>query len=260
VANNSLAAELQMRFDLKQKEAENALLRAQQQESDARRWALWLALILTLVIIGGLAFYLMHQMRLKKRIVTVAMRDDLTGLRNRRSIMQFARLQFAERRVSLCIALLDIDHFKSFNDEYGHDVGDAVLKTFARQCRAALRNNDRLGRFGGEEFLLVMPSVELSQVPAIFERMRQATGSPQIAGLPTSLGLSFSMGATAAKSEDESLDLVIKRADRALYLAKQNGRDRCQIAEENPAAQATACGEASSARETAVGLAKQAAI
>jgi diguanylate cyclase (GGDEF)-like protein len=230
-ANLRAAAELQTRFDVQQKEAENALLRAQQKEADARRWALFFALLLSLMLLGALGYYLGHQIRLKRRLVSVAMRDELTGLPNRRSIVEFARLQFDARRAldsGLCVALIDLDNFKAINDDFGHDVGDAVLAKFARQCQSALRSHDRLGRYGGEEFLLVMPGVEMSHVPAIFERLRSAAQSLEVPGLPPSRRPSFSMGVAAAGHEGDSLDALINRADEALYRAKQNGRARCE--------------------------------
>jgi diguanylate cyclase (GGDEF)-like protein len=232
-ANRRVGAELQTRFDVQQKEAENALLRAQQKEADARRWALFFTLLLSLVLLGALGYYLVHQIRLKRRLVSVAMRDELTGLPNRRSIVEFARLQFDARRAldsGLCVALIDLDNFKAINDDFGHDVGDAVLAKFSRQCQSALRSLDRLGRYGGEEFLLVMPSVEMSHVPAIFERLRLAAQSFEVPDLPSSRRPSFSMGVAAAGQEGDSLDALINRADGALYRAKQNGRARCETA------------------------------
>lgn len=231
-ANAQLAAELEQRFDSKQKEADNAILRARQLESDARKIALVLALILSLTALGGAGFYLVRQRQRNRQYETLAMKDDLTGLPNRRSILEFARLQFRRRRESdggFCIALLDIDHFKSINDEFGHAVGDAVLLAFAQACHHQLRTNDRLGRFGGEEFLLVMPGSDAGQIPQVFERLRAAVRHLSVAGLPTARRLTFSLGGAAASSPADSLDDLIKRADRSMYRAKESGRDRFEI-------------------------------
>jgi diguanylate cyclase (GGDEF)-like protein len=231
-ANAQLAAELEQRFDSKQKEADNAVLRARQLESDARRIALVLALVLSLTALGGAAFYLVRQRQRNRQYEALAMRDDLTQLPNRRSILEFARLQFRRRRESdggFCLALLDIDHFKSINDEFGHAIGDAVLVAFAQACQNQLRSNDRLGRFGGEEFLLVMPGSDAGQIPQVFERLRAAVRHLAVPGLPASRRLTFSLGGAANQSPVDTLDDLIKRADRAMYRAKEGGRDRFEI-------------------------------
>ena len=232
-ANAKLAAELQARFDARQKEMDNALLRAQSEELEARRLALLLALILSLVVVGGLVAFLVRQARQNRRFASLAMRDDLTGLPNRRSILEFANLQFRGRRAGdkgFCVALIDIDHFKSINDEYGHSVGDAVLVAFAHACQHQLRSNDRIGRFGGEEFLLCLPASDTSQIPALFDRLRTAVRSIEVEGHPGDQRLSFSLGASVAAGDDDSLEKLIKRADDALYKAKHSGRDRYEIA------------------------------
>jgi diguanylate cyclase (GGDEF)-like protein len=232
-ANNQLSAELQLRFDVKQNEAENALLRARERESEARRLALILALILSLVVLGGLALYLVRQAQRNQRFVNLAMRDELTGLPNRRSILEFGRMQFRGRRAAdagFCVALLDLDHFKNINDKFGHDVGDAALIAFSQACQRQLRSNDRIGRFGGEEFLLVMPGSDASKIPGVFQRLRDAVQKAVVAGLPADRRLTFSMGGAEAKGDSDTLDGLIKRADEVLYRAKDAGRDRFAIA------------------------------
>jgi diguanylate cyclase (GGDEF)-like protein len=159
------------------------------------------------------------------------MRDDLTGLPNRRSILEFARAQLRVCRVDgsrMCLALIDIDHFKSINDRSGHAVGDAVLSAFAEICAQQLRSNDRLGRYGGEEFLLIMPGSDLNQVPLVFARLRDAVQLIDVSGLDPK-SLTFSMGAVEVTGPAEDLDQLIKRADDALYRAKQGGRDRYEL-------------------------------
>jgi diguanylate cyclase (GGDEF)-like protein len=127
------------------------------------------------------------------------------------------------------LALIDIDHFKSINDQLGHSVGDEVLKAFAQAGMKALRGDDRLGRFGGEEFVLVMPNLEIEGATGVFERLREAVSHLKAPGWPDDRPLTFSMGATSARDADPDLDWIIKRADEALYRAKNEGRDRIAI-------------------------------
>lgn len=155
-ANNArMVAELERRFDSRQKEIENQLLRARQQESEARRLSLILGLVLVLSLLTGLVVFFARQAQRNRRFQALAMKDDLTGLPNRRSILEFARGAVQRRREGdgeVTIALIDIDHFKSINDEFGHAIGDAVLTSFAQACLREMRANDRLGRFGGKSF------------------------------------------------------------------------------------------------------------
>lgn len=226
------AAEVQTRFEVKQKEAENGLLRARERESDARSVALVLALVLLLFVLGGLGLYLFRQGQQNRRFSNLAMRDDLTALPNRRSILEFARVQLRASRVGdmrMCLALIDIDHFKSINDECGHAVGDAVLAAFAELCSQQLRSNDKLGRYGGEEFLLIMPGSDLAQIPQVFTRLRDSIQLMQFPGLPPGKSTTFSMGAVEVTGPADDLDKLIKRADDALYRAKQGGRDRFEL-------------------------------
>ena len=226
------AAEVQTLFEVKQKEAENALLRARELESEARRVALALAVVLLLFVLGGLGLFLYRQSQQNRRFANLAMRDDLTGLPNRRSILEFARAQLRVSRmdnIRMCLALIDIDHFKTINDECGHAVGDAVLSAFAEVCSHQLRSIDRLGRYGGEEFLLIMPGSDLSQVPQMFTRLRNAIQQIDVPGLLPGRTLTFSMGAVEATGPVDDLDKLMKRADDALYRAKLGGRDRYEL-------------------------------
>ena len=231
-AHDKDAVETRTRFEVRQKEAENALLRAGERESEARRLVLVLAIALMSIVLGGLGWYLYRQGKQNRRFANLALRDDLTGLPNRRSIVRFADDQLHPGRkvhVRVCFGLIDIDHFKSINDECGHAVGDAVLSAFATVCSHQLRSNDRLGRYGGEEFLIVMPGSDLAQAPQVFDRLRDAVRMLNVAGLPAGRSLTFSMGFVEATDATADLDELIKRADDALYRAKQGGRDRYEI-------------------------------
>ena len=227
------AADAQTRFEVKQKETENALLRARERANNARNLALVLALVVLLIVLGGLGWYLFRQGQQNRRFANLALRDDLTGLPNRRSILEYARVQLRESRLGsarMCLALIDIDHFKSFNDQFGHAAGDAVLTAFAETCAQQLRSDDKIGRYGGEEFLLIMPGSDLSQVPQVFARLRDAIFRTNVPGLAIGHPLTFSMGAVDVIGSIDDIDKLIKRADEALYRAKLGGRDRFELA------------------------------
>jgi len=163
------------------------------------------------------------------RIQILATRDELTGLLNRRHMMEVLnqhskRLQRSGHH-RFCLALLDIDHFKRINDTHGHGVGDEVLRQFSQIVQSGLRDTDVLARWGGEEFLVLLNDTtpELANVGLARARtlLAQAT---LVAGLPE-LRPTFSAGLTCYL-DDEPLDVCIERADRALYRAKNTGRNR----------------------------------
>jgi diguanylate cyclase (GGDEF)-like protein len=166
----------------------------------------------------------------------LATTDMLTGLLNRRAMTDQLESELA--RVSrsgnpVCVALIDIDHFKKVNDHYGHRMGDEVLRAFASLAQGDLRQVDQLGRWGGEEFLLMMPHVDASQAWVAVERLRNRIAAHPM-GDSGNLTVTISAG-LAQFSHGESLDRWIERADQALYQAKQSGRNRCLIAEQPPA-------------------------
>lgn len=168
-----------------------------------------------------------------KQIETLARNDDLTGLANRRGVME--RLQqcihSAQRRdAPFCIALLDIDFFKQVNDRLGHDVGDKVLKAFGQVLASQTRVTDCAGRYGGEEFLLVLCDTQLSQAVVLFERIRQCTEShPWSQLVNQELNVTCTLGATQYL-KGETAEVLISRADVALYQGKALGRNRLVIA------------------------------
>jgi diguanylate cyclase (GGDEF)-like protein len=127
----------------------------------------------------------------------------------------------------LALALLDIDHFKRINDSHGHDTGDAVLRRFAQAASARLRAGDALARWGGEEFLLVMPGATLAVGQQVLGRLRAAVQQTEFDAPVGPGGVTFSAGLVQC-AVDESHDAAVARADRALYRAKAAGRDRCE--------------------------------
>lgn len=175
--------------------------------------------------------------RLLKLLQARAFEDQLTGLKNRRFLDQYLLEQLAvatryERTLSLLMA--DIDFFKRVNDNYGHDVGDLVLKEVAATMRAAVRNSDLVARYGGEEFVLVLPNTDTQDAVNLAERCRQAVGSLQI--IPNDydqvINVTISIGVANFPQDGSNLDSLYKLADSALYLAKNKGRNQVRSAPE----------------------------
>jgi len=171
------------------------------------------------------AFIFMISQRLQSDLNELAMKDVLTRVRNRRAMQGL--LNFEMRRVQkdvqeFSIILLDIDHFKSFNDTYGHDVGDLVLQWMAQTMQAALRAPDIVSRWGGEEFLVLLPATGLDEALQVAERLRQTIELSALTrpdGQPP-LHVTFS-GGVACSHNSENVDALCKAADQALYRAKQ---------------------------------------
>ena len=165
-------------------------------------------------------------------IHTLATIDELTTLANRRHMQEVLRVE--ERRQStlgqpICMALLDIDFFKNINDKYGHAAGDAVLRDFALRALLGLRSADVLARWGGEEFLLLLPDTELEEAKLVLNRMSERIGAMRVAEVDPELRVTFSGGVVARRSGEPFTD-AIKRADEAMYVAKSCGRDRINAA------------------------------
>jgi diguanylate cyclase (GGDEF)-like protein len=164
----------------------------------------------------------------KQRIEEVAVRDELTGLYNRRYLMDILGRETTRARRSgaaLSVCLLDVDHFKHINDSFGHGAGDAVLQNFARAVAEHLRTSDTLGRIGGEEFLVVMPDTDVAGAFSCAERIRDAVQQRAFAGLPDGHRVTVTVGVARFKGDEEMASLV-ERADRALYVGKTTGRNR----------------------------------
>ncbi|MFC4171314.1 GGDEF domain-containing protein [Microvirga sp. GCM10011540] len=154
--------------------------------------------------------------------------DQLTGLPNRRHILELLDKALAASEGTgsdLCVAVIDIDHFKVINDAHGHEAGDVVLEHFARSCRARVRAQDHLGRTGGEEFLLLLPEVCLDDAVNIIDRIRDGFPPAVLGHSGLELPCTFSAGVTEALPDDDRSS-ILRRADRALYTAKEEGRNR----------------------------------
>jgi diguanylate cyclase (GGDEF)-like protein len=167
-----------------------------------------------------------------KRIEELAELDELTGSFNRRCIMRMLEDEIARARRSntpCSMALIDLDWFKRINDAYGHPTGDEVLRTFAITLFANIRNIDRFGRYGGEEFLLVLPDTSNEGAARILDRLRSIIADLDWSAFSPSLRVTISAG-IATLAANENPDAVLARADAALYSAKARGRNRIATA------------------------------
>jgi diguanylate cyclase (GGDEF)-like protein len=179
-------------------------------------------------LLKDMAAIVVNEMELRRRAGT----DALTGLYTRRFFHEVGGREVIKARrdgAPLTAAFLDADHFKQINDKLGHAAGDAVLKALGPVCRAALRGTDLLGRYGGEELVLLLPGTSLTQALPVLERLRQDIAALEIPELKGG-HVTVSIGATELLPEDLTLDDLLARADRGLYRAKAAGRNRVELA------------------------------
>jgi two-component system cell cycle response regulator len=171
---------------------------------------------------------------LERELRMTAARDALTGLYNRGAIFDILRKEMARQEregMPLSLMLADLDHFKQVNDRYGHLAGDAVLREVAQRISAVLRPYDALGRYGGEELLVVLPACNARGAAEAAERIRESVAASAIATEEGSIAASISIGVVvAAAGKAWSCNDLIRTADNALYRAKENGRNRFDVA------------------------------
>ncbi len=166
-----------------------------------------------------------------RQLAAVALTDSLTGLPNRRHLLETLNQEWsraARRQGHFALVFVDLDHFKLINDERGHDAGDIVLERVARVLRRHVRAEDTVGRFGGEEFLILCPGCGLASATVIAERIRSQLAAERfkIGGKAWTVTASFGVASAIPSAAPADWDATLRRADAALYLAKQRGRDR----------------------------------
>lgn len=227
---------LRYQFDAARRDLENQRLQVETTARDqqlaamrrAQRWQ-WTALALAGLL---LALFLSRQLRRQRSLQALAMTDTLTGVSNRRGIERFGQdtlVQTATEQQPLTVLSIDIDRFKNINDTFGHQVGDQVLVRVANACQHALRQFDRLGRVGGEEFLVVLPRTGLARGAEVGERLRGVIAALPLADVAAGLTVTISVGVAALGGDSASLKDILRRADQALYRAKQGGRNRVEV-------------------------------
>jgi diguanylate cyclase (GGDEF)-like protein len=167
---------------------------------------------------------------LQQKLEVEAHTDPLTGCANRRRFLELAARELARARrypEEVSVLMLDLDHFKEFNDQYGHQAGDRVLQRLVRACQSILRAEDALGRLGGEEFAILLPETGAAKALEVAERLcREVASAEVVLGGGSPLNFTTSIGVATVRPEDLSVDAVLERADRALYEAKDAGRNR----------------------------------
>lgn len=165
------------------------------------------------------------------RIEELADLDELTGALNRRRIMKSIddEIAIAQRNGTPCsVALIDLDWFKRINDVFGHPTGDEVLRAFSITVFANIRPNDKFGRYGGEEFVLLLPETTGDAALKLLDRLRMIIAELDLSAMSPGVSLTIS-GGVATLEEDEAADAFLARADRALYSAKHAGRNRIEV-------------------------------
>ncbi len=234
-ARDSQVQRLRSRYETVQRDAEYAALRHSTERAQlaldaqtARQRVLWLLVVVLAVLATAGGTLAWRGYRRRRTLLELALKDPLTGSPNRRAVTAYAQAQLEQtRRLSmpLSIAMIDLDHFKRVNDTHGHATGDELLRAFAGAAGQVLRGQDRLGRWGGEEWLLVMPGTPQTELPFVFQRLRERFTSMPVQGMPSPHGCTFSMGGVTADADGTNLNALIALADQRLYRAKAEGRD-----------------------------------
>ena len=171
----------------------------------------------------------LERARLFQEVQSLALTDPLTGLQNRRSLFELGRVEFARSqrmKRPFCCMLLDLDHFKQVNDQYGHMVGDQVLQEFAKRCNSSVREVDLVGRYGGEELIILLPETDRETSLQVAERLRTTIAGTPIKLFDKEISVTASIGVATQDENTTDLETLIARADQAMYIAKHKGRNR----------------------------------
>lgn len=184
--------------------------------------------------VRGLAALFAHMDLQEKDLQSQANEDFLTGAKTRRAFQSQSNHEYSRSRrsgVPLSAVALDIDHFKTINDTYGHQVGDAALRHFSMLCAHSIRDIDLFGRIGGEEFVILLPDTEESGAHQVADRIRVALQESFLKlSNQESINFTVSIGVATLQASDRSINELLQRADLALYDSKRNGRNRITLA------------------------------
>lgn len=171
----------------------------------------------------------------KQEIEEISRTDYLTGIYNRRALMEILSAELfrsIREKTELCVAILDLDNFKNVNDVYGHFVGDEVLKGFVEIAKSCIRRYDVIGRFGGEEFIIILPKTTKETGYMVMERIRSTLEDKGIKTSSGTINITVSIG-VACTCDSKNVDQLIHDADISLYKAKTSGRNRVEVFNDN---------------------------
>lgn len=188
---------------------------------------LYVAAYILAMLVLSIGLVLMATDRLRGELEYLATHDTLTAVLNRRALIEAAEEELARCRrngQTLAVLAIDLDHFKTVNDEHGHLVGDRVLRGFVQRAADSLRRPDRIGRYGGEEFVVLLPETTLEPARIVAERIRERAREPH--GLPP---CTVSIGVAVSRHDETDFDSLLHRADQAMYRAKAQGRNRVEV-------------------------------
>jgi diguanylate cyclase (GGDEF)-like protein len=232
-------AQLRVQFENDQEKQKIALLEKDKKLAEERlnsqtrtTQLVAIAGLMGLVTAFIMGYALLSNRRHRAELIRLAERDELTGLLNRRAIVRKAvecLSRAREGKGSLIIGLIDLDHFKSINDRFGHAVGDQFLQRMAVAMRTALHTREIFGRYGGEEFLVLFPDMNLEQARHAADKLRTTLRDQPLRIDDQDVSVSMSLGLASYESGDVLFDQVARRADIALYVAKTQGRDRVEV-------------------------------
>lgn len=188
-----------------------------------------MALIALMPTLTGVAFLMMYNEATQAELKNLARIDPLTGVNNRRALLEHLDRQMkraAGRHRPLAVLLIDVDHFKRVNDQYGHAAGDKLLLSLVNSIASAVRRTDLVGRIGGEEFAVVAPDTDLVAGVQLGERLRESVESASLRLDGRTLSATVSVGVACSTLDDRDREALLRQADQALYMAKSEGRNR----------------------------------
>ncbi|QOL26825.1 GGDEF domain-containing protein [Thalassotalea sp. LPB0316] len=236
--NKERIESLKEKYQTEIKENNNELLKNQNElkqlqlqklvQKDTQQQYLTLAVLIVIIVFIVL---IIRQIQIRKKLTSYSRTDALTGLSNRKVLFEQGREMVEQVHAdqgALSVLLFDLDYFKKINDEFGHQAGDEVLTTVATLAKETVRSRDLLVRFGGEEFVAILPDASIEQAKAMAERLREKISQTTFASPLEQVKITTSVG-VAALGQAMNLDQLIHNADIAMYQAKLQGRDRVLI-------------------------------
>ena len=227
---------LRIAYSVEREAAENERLKTQiaataaklQEQERRARWQRLAVSSLTVLLAVTLLVYF-WQRRMRRELMSLATTDALTNVANRRAILEYGSQQMREaleRNFPLSIVALDVDHFKTINDRYGHDAGDKVLLKVTSILRSGIRKRDMIGRLGGEEFLVILPGYDSEDAAAMADRLRETLAKTDMSEIAPGLRVTSSFGVASLVDCSDDFSELLRHADRRLYRAKDVGRNK----------------------------------